>query len=174
MKKILLAISLATFVSACLDPQLESQLQPQSDSPEAVTQNPTESNLSTEVLTTDLSFQTVETNLREALKKRNLKLFTVVNHGEGAKSVSLDIGQSKLFLFGNPKSGTPLMMENRSMGLELPLKVLIYTTNEGKVAIRHSDIQRLTQQYGVRDQEERVKKIEMTLKEISSDAIAQS
>jgi len=125
-------------------------------------------------MTTEIPFETVETNLRKALKTRNLKLFTVVNHGEGAKSVGMDIGQSKLFIFGNPKSGTPLMMANRQMGLELPMKVLIYTNEQGQTALRHTDIKALARQYGLTDQAERLKKIETTLNAISKEAVASS
>ena len=68
-------------------------------------------------MTTEMPFEAVESNLREALKKRDLNLFIVVDHGAGANSVGMDIGQSKLFIFGSPKSGTPLMVANPEMGM---------------------------------------------------------
>lgn len=123
-------------------------------------------------VTTNISFDAVETNLRQALKKRDLKLFTVVDHGEGAKSVDMNIGQSKLFIFGNPKSGTPLMKANREMGLELPMKILIYSDGPDQVVLRYTDIKKLARQYNLTDQDGRLDKIETTLNTISKEALS--
>ena len=128
--------------------------------------------MSETILIEDKSFEAVEANILEALEKRDLKLFTVVNHGEGAKSAGMDIGQSKLFIFGNPKTGTPLMMANREMGLELPMKILIYTTQTGELGLRRTDIKSLGPKYGLTNQDERIEKIEAALKSISQEAIS--
>lgn len=157
MKNLFIAICLAALVPACSDSGANSPS--------------TDKSFAEEPITSEASFGTVEANLRGALEKRDLKLFTVVNHGAGAKSVGMDIGQSKLFIFGNPNSGTPLMIANPEMGLELPMKVLIYTTETGKIALHHTDIKSVGQQYGLTEQDERLEKIEATLKKIAQEAL---
>lgn len=92
------------------------------------------------------SFQTVEARLRAGIESRPLTLFTVVDHGQGAREAGTPIGESKLFLVGNPQVGTPFMLADPQMGLHLPLKILIHEdgdgthlayTHPGEAAARH-------------------------------------
>ncbi|GGA30774.1 DUF302 domain-containing protein [Neptunicoccus cionae] len=68
-----------------------------------------------------------------AIEGAGAKVFARVDHGAGAKSIGSDIGASELIIFGNPKVGTPAMEVNRLAGLHLPLKVLVYEDDAGKV-----------------------------------------
>lgn len=115
------------------------------------------------------SFAATESRLLEALAARNLKLFTVVDHGAGAQSIGEDIGQSKLFIFGNPKAGTPLMQAEPKLGLELPMKILLLETG-GTVHLHRTDIAATVRGYGVTDQTERLAKISETLDAILAEA----
>ena len=76
-------------------------------------------------------FASVETRLRDGIEARPLTLFTVIDHGDGAQSVGMPIGASKLFVVGNPEVGTPFMVADPQMGLDLPLKILIHSTSNG-------------------------------------------
>lgn len=157
MKNLFVAVFCAVLASACSASDPNSQ--------------PNSTSAVEAAMTSEMPFETVESNLRDALEKRDLKLFTVVNHGEGARSVGMDIGKSKLFIFGNPNSGTPLMIANREMGLELPMKVLIYTTETGEVSLVRTDINSIANQYGLTGQDGRLEKIDATLHEILQDAM---
>lgn len=178
MNKIIPALCLTALLAACSASETEPQsletkpVETVSLETAPAETPPVEPMTAAAAMTTEMPFEAVESNLREALKKRDLNLFTVVDHGAGAKSVGMDIGQSKLFIFGSPKSGTPLMMANPEMGMALPMKVLIFTNEQGQVAVRHTDIKAVAQQYGLTDQGERLAKIETTLANISSEAIA--
>ena len=101
-------------------------------------------------------FAETERRLRQALETRDLTLFTVVDHGAGAASVGSDIGQSKLFIFGNPKAGTPLMVSDRQLGLDLPLKILLAAEDDGVTSISYVDISTVLGRHDV-DAETRVK-----------------
>ena len=160
MKYLYTTLCLAALVSAC--------------SPSDTAQQTNIAARSTNIMTTNMSFDAVEKNLRQALQKRDLKLFTVVDHGEGAKSVGMDIGQSKLFIFGNPKSGTPLMTESREMGLELPMKILVFENKQGEIGLRRTDIKAVADQYSLTDQEKRIETIDITLNAISEEAVSGS
>jgi len=69
--------------------------------------------------------------LAAAIEGAGATLFARVDHGAGAQSVGQDIGASQLLIFGNPKVGTPAMIEARETGLALPLKVLVYEDRAG-------------------------------------------
>ncbi len=120
-------------------------------------------------VTSTETFDATENRLRNSLTARKLKLFTVVDHGEGAKSVGEDIGRSKLFIFGNPKAGTPLMIAEPKLGLELPMKILIHEA-QGEVHLHRSDVATTVRQYGVIDQDKRLGKINETLDSIMTEA----
>ena len=110
-----------------------------------------------------------EASLIDALASRNLKLFTVVDHGAGATSVGADIGQSKLFIFGNPAAGTPIMAAEPTLGLELPMKILVRESG-GDVSLHRTDIAATVRSYGVTQQDGRLSKIDQTLTAIMSEA----
>ena len=133
-----------------------------------------ETALSTErvmTVTSTQSFAATENDLRESLSARNLKLFTVVDHGAGAQSIGENIGKSKLFIFGNPKSGTPLMQAEPKLGLALPMKVLLHEA-DGTVHLHRTDVAATVRGYGVMDQDKRLAKIDETLDAIMADAAA--
>ena len=121
------------------------------------------------MMTSTQSFAVTEARLREGFDTRGLKLFTVVDHGAGAQSVGEDIGQSKLFIFGNPKAGTPLMQAEPKLGLELPMKILLRDAG-GSVQLYRTDIAATVRAYGVTDQDARLGKISETLDDIMSEA----
>ncbi len=117
------------------------------------------------------SFVATEARLRAAIGARDLTLFTVIDHGAGATYVGRDIGQSKLFVFGNPEGGTPLLQVSPEMGLDLPLKMLIFTDKSGKTRISYTDIKTLAARHDIEDQDERLKTIARMLKDVAKEAV---
>jgi len=61
--------------------------------------------------------------------KKGLGVFTIVNHKKGADKVKMELNETKVIYFGNPKLGTKLMQRDPLTALDLPLKVLVY--NDG-------------------------------------------
>ena len=109
--------------------------------------------------------------MRAAIKNRPLKLFAEINHGAGAKAAELELDPSVVFLFGNPKGGTPLMQRNAQMGLELPLRMLV-TQSGDKVMLTYMDMSVLTQSYGLDAAQLPVPKIVGLLDGIANEVVA--
>lgn len=76
--------------------------------------------------------------LQQAVMKKGLTLFTVIDHAENAKEAGLTMPFTKVFIFGNPKIGTPLMECGRTMALDLPQKMLIHE-KDGIVYVSYND-----------------------------------
>lgn len=112
--------------------------------------------------------ETVE-RLRTAIEARPLTVFAVVDHAEGAANAGLDLAPSTLFIFGNPMGGTPLMQADPRMGLELPLKMLVYEA-EGDVLVAHPNIIQLTAEYGIGPDDAPIDRIADTLGQIAAEA----
>ncbi len=46
---------------------------------------------------------------------------------------------TELVIFGNPKGGTPLMQDEQTAGIDLPLKVLAWEDEAGQVWLTYND-----------------------------------
>ncbi|KAA8607990.1 camphor resistance protein CrcB [Salipiger aestuarii] len=86
---------------------------------------------------TDKSVPEAADALIDAIENAGATVFARVDHGAGAQKVGEDIGASQLVIFGNPKVGTPAMIEDRTLGLALPLHVLVYEDAEGAVHLSY-------------------------------------
>jgi len=73
------------------------------------------------------------------LKAKNITVFVRIDHAAGAASVAMPLRPTELLIFGNPKSGTPLMQSNQTIGIDLPLKVLAWQDAGGKVWLTYTD-----------------------------------
>ena len=91
--------------------------------------------------------ETVE-KFKAAVEGAGAKVFAVVDHAKGAMSVGTEIPPATVIIFGNPKLGTPLIAANPQIGLDLPLKVLVWDEG-GKTMIGYTDPEALKDRYGV-------------------------
>lgn len=76
---------------------------------------------------------TVMDRLEAAVTNAGATVFARVNHGAGAESVDMELGNAELLVFGNPMLGTPALQDDIRAGLMLPLRVLVYGDGEGSV-----------------------------------------
>jgi uncharacterized protein (DUF302 family) len=93
-------------------------------------------------LTTVLSsFGPKETmdRLAAEVKSKGLTVFARVDHTAGAADVGMKLRPTELLIFGNAKGGTPLMQAEQSVGIDLPLKALVYQDAAGKVWLAYDD-----------------------------------
>jgi uncharacterized protein (DUF302 family) len=63
--------------------------------------------------------------LDSALERRQLEIFARFDHSGAARRVGLSMPDTQVVVFGNPKSGTPLMLASPLVALDLPLRVLV-------------------------------------------------
>lgn len=87
--------------------------------------------------------------LQQALQKKSMHLFARIDHQAGAAKVGLELRPTKLFIFGNPKAGTPLMQCAQTMAIDLPQKMLIYEDEQGKTWVVYNDPAFLVDRHGL-------------------------
>ena len=73
------------------------------------------------------------------LQQKGVKLFAIVDHSGEAKAAGLDMPETKLLIFGNPKAGTPVMLSAPSAALDLPLKILVSQQPDGTTLLSWND-----------------------------------
>lgn len=73
--------------------------------------------------------------LETAVQEAGATVFARVDHRAGAESVGMELGDAQVLIFGNPKLGTLPMQEDPRAGLILPLRMLVYGTEDGETRI---------------------------------------
>ncbi|GAM75409.1 inner membrane or exported protein [Vibrio ishigakensis] len=92
-----------------------------------------------------------------------MKVFAVIDHSAGAKSVGIDLKPTELVVFGNPKVGSPLMVCEQSVAIDLPQKALIYEDESGEVWLSYNDPMYLKQRHQIEGCDEVLNKISKAL-----------
>ena len=65
-------------------------------------------------------------SLLAAIERRGLTVFARIDHAAAAREAGLELDEEEVVLFGNPRAGTPLMLSDRRIGIELPLRILVW------------------------------------------------
>ena len=87
--------------------------------------------------------------LESSLKQRNILVFARIDFSGDATRAGLQMRAEQMLIFGNPKAGTPLMLQAPAVGLDLPLKVLAWEDADGKVWAAYNDPQYIVRRHGI-------------------------
>jgi uncharacterized protein (DUF302 family) len=78
------------------------------------------------------------TKLEGILQAKGITLFALVDHSGEAAKAGMKMRPTKLLIFGNPRAGTPVMLAAPSSAIDLPLKILVWEDNRGKVWVTYN------------------------------------
>jgi uncharacterized protein (DUF302 family) len=92
-----------------------------------------------------------------AAKKNDMKEFTIIDHKKNATDNGLlEINEAKLIVFSQSNVCLNLLKSDPAVGLDLPLKVLVYKTDKNKVYIKYRDPKFLKNIYNIGDAKEAI------------------
>jgi uncharacterized protein (DUF302 family) len=94
------------------------------------------------------SYAETTSSLVAAIERRGLTVFARIDHAAGAREVGMELADEQVVLFGSPRSGTPLMQDDPRVGIELPLRMLVWREGE-QVLLGHHDPRELNGRYDV-------------------------
>jgi len=77
--------------------------------------------------------------LEAEVKARGMTVFAHIDHAAGAAAVGLPLRPTDVLVFGNARAGTPLMEAVQTMGIDLPLKALVWQDVAGNTWVSYSD-----------------------------------
>lgn len=99
------------------------------------------------------SYSAVETmdRLERNATEAGLKIFARIDHAKGAASVDMELRPTEVLVFGNPKGGTPLMLCAQTVGIDLPLKALVWQDAKGQVWLGYNDPEYIVRRHGAKD-----------------------
>jgi uncharacterized protein (DUF302 family) len=75
----------------------------------------------------------------ENAKQRGLNIFARIDHAAGAAKIGKTLRPTEVLIFGNPQGGTPFMECAQSVGIDLPLKALVWQDAQGQVWLGYND-----------------------------------
>lgn len=97
------------------------------------------------------SAQETMDKLEKLVKERGLHVFARIDHAAGAAKIGKTLRPTQLLIFGNPQGGTPLMECAQTVGIDLPLKALVWEDAAAKVWLGYNDPAFLAQRHGAGD-----------------------
>jgi uncharacterized protein (DUF302 family) len=118
-----------------------------------------------------LSVKDTLDKLTKALEEKGIKVALRVDHAAGAKAAGLELPATEVVLFGNPKLGTPLMLANPHIAIDLPMKAVAWQDAAGKVWIGYTPPDALKARYGIKDKDEVFKTMTGALEAFTSAAV---
>jgi uncharacterized protein (DUF302 family) len=86
--------------------------------------------------------------LESAVKQRGLNVFARIDHAAGAAKIGKQLRPTELLIFGNPQGGTPFMECAQTVGIDLPLKALVWQDNSGQIWLGYNDPAYLAARHG--------------------------
>jgi uncharacterized protein (DUF302 family) len=99
-----------------------------------------------------------------------MTVFARIDHAAAAAEVGLTLRPAELTIFGNARGGTPLMQSVQTVGIDLPLKALIWEDAAGKTWISYNEPKWIVQRHGVVNAQPIVTKMADLLSAISTAA----
>jgi len=74
-----------------------------------------------------------------AVAARGMAVMARIDHAAAAAKVGLELRPTVVLMFGNPAVGTPLMQAKQTIGIDLPLKILVWQDAEGKTWLGYNE-----------------------------------
>ncbi|MFK7835260.1 MAG: DUF302 domain-containing protein [Sulfitobacter sp.] len=110
--------------------------------------------------------------LAAAVEGAGATVFARVDHAAGAAKVDMDLRPTQLLIFGNPKLGTPAMLDGQTAGLDLPMRVLAYADDKGVVHVTYHAPASLADAHGLPADAKYISMMTGALDKLTSKAVA--
>jgi len=111
--------------------------------------------------------------LLEPTAHRGLTVFAQIDHAEAAREVGMELADEAVVVIGNPRAGTPLMRGDPKIGIELPLRMLVWNDGEDTM-VGYNDPRDLSRLYQVAPQAVTLEAMSAVLEELAHEAAAQT
>jgi uncharacterized protein (DUF302 family) len=104
--------------------------------------------------------------LETEIRTKGLEVFARIDHAAGATEVGLNLRPTELIIFGNARGGTPLMQAVQTIGIDLPLKALVWKDAAGRTWLSYNEPNWIAQRHSVANAEQVVNNLAAVLNAI--------
>jgi uncharacterized protein (DUF302 family) len=109
--------------------------------------------------------------LEKIVKDKGFFIAARVNHAAAAMKNGATLRPTEVLIFGNPKLGTLFMQSNQSIGIDLPIKVVVWEDDKGVVTLGYNDPAWLAKRHSITDREKPFAKMTGALKKFTDAAV---
>jgi uncharacterized protein (DUF302 family) len=113
--------------------------------------------------------QTME-RLEAGIRSNGMELFARIDHAAGAAKAGLTLAPTALVIFGNARGGTPLMQAVQTVGIDLPLRILVWQDTTNNTWISYNEPSWIARRHGVVGAESTIEKLAKLLGGITKEA----
>jgi len=106
--------------------------------------------------------------LEAEISAKGMKVFARIDHAAGAAEAGLELRPTELIIFGNARGGTPLMQSVQTVGIDLPLKALVWEDASGTTWLSYNELSWIARRHGVANAEPVVSKMSGALSAMAS------
>ena len=111
--------------------------------------------------------------LEASIASHGMTIFARVDHAAGASEAGMELRPTTVVIFGAAKAGTPLMVMSQSLGLELPLKALVWQDESGRTFVSYNDPAWFLRRFSLPEAANRIAdKMRAALTAVATDATA--
>src|SRR5215831_18647411 len=97
--------------------------------------------------------------LEAEIRAHGLNVFARIDHAAGAGEAGLELRPTKLIIFGNARGGTPLMQLDQTVGIDLPLKALVWQDSANNTWLSYNEPSWIAQRHRVSEAQAIVNKM---------------
>jgi uncharacterized protein (DUF302 family) len=109
--------------------------------------------------------------LDKVLTGAGMTVFAVIDHAAAAQKAGLRMPASRVIVFGNPKGGTPMMLNAPTIAIDLPLKILLWEDSAGKAWVSYNAANYITGRHQLKDMEKMVQGLEKALAKLTAGVV---
>ncbi len=95
-------------------------------------------------------FQETLAAVNKAIRNAGLTIFAEIDHAAAARENGLDMPETRVILYGNPKVGTPVMSDTPLSALDLPLRILVRGLPGHRAAVAFHPVAEMFEALGVK------------------------
>ena len=108
--------------------------------------------------------------LEAEIRGNGMEVFARIDHAAGAAKVGLTLAPTELIIFGSARGGTPLMQSVQTVGIDLPLKALVWQNASGKTWLSYNEPNWIVRRHGIHNAQAVLNKMAGVLRTISRQA----
>jgi uncharacterized protein (DUF302 family) len=108
--------------------------------------------------------------LETEIRAQKMEIFARLDHAAGAAAAGLELRPTELIIFGNARGGTPLMQSVQTVGIDLPLKALVWEDASGTTWLSYNEPSWIAHRHNIPNAEPIVSKMTAALSAMSRKA----
>lgn len=108
--------------------------------------------------------------LARALEDEGVRVFARIDHAAGARGAGIALRPTELVIFGEPGLGSHLLNVEQSVGIDLPMKALVWRDVNGKVWLTYNEPAYIARRHAIDNRQRIVEKLSAALDEFTDIA----